>query len=66
MIRASGLKRFVASLCDWWLAGSNSSFQCRNGQPGIDRPADRIPNHAARPSIENGGHVDEADGDREK
>src|SRR3954471_21335233 len=47
-----------------WLARSNGGFERRCREPGVDRAADGIPNHATRPSIENRSQIREAIGDR--
>jgi len=45
------------------LPGSGGSLQRCNRQACIDRTADRISDHSARPGVEDGGQVDEAGGD---
>src|SRR5215813_3944203 len=42
------------------LPGSNSGLQCCNCQTRVDRAADRISDHPARPGVENGSQIDEA------
>src|SRR5262249_61300880 len=45
------------------LPGSDGSLQRCNRQAYVDRTADRISDHSARPGVEDGGQVDEAGGD---
>src|SRR5215813_10300211 len=45
------------------LPDSNSGLQCCNCQTCVDRAADRISDHPARPGVENGSQIDEAGAD---
>jgi hypothetical protein len=47
------------------LRGSDSCFQRGNGNPRIDRAADRVADYAARPGIKNCRQIDEARCDRD-
>src|SRR5271157_5823609 len=42
-----------------------ASFERGNGEPGVDRAADRVAHYATRPSVENRCQIDEASGDRD-
>ena len=41
----------------------DSRVQRGHGQPGVDGAADRVADHAARPSVEDHCQIDEAHGD---
>src|SRR5215831_9260811 len=45
------------------LPGLNSGLQCCNCQTCVDRAANRISDHPARPGVENGSQIDEAGAD---
>lgn len=61
-LRAAGR---VVNAAGRWPPSSDGCLQCGNGQPRVHRAADRISDHPARPSIEDGNHIDEAGRDRD-
>ena len=44
---------------------TEGGLEGRQRQSGVDRTADRIADHPARPGIEDGGEIDEAGRDRD-
>ena len=58
-------KRRIVAEIDWRVAAFDRRRQRRKGQPGIDPPAERVGQDAARPRIHDRRQVDEAAEDRD-